>query len=231
MKLVLLHSPLVGPETWRLLTPLLRSRGHDVSVADLSPVMAVNGPYYPELVRSARAVIDDPRNTVVIAHSGAGVLIPAVVEQGGAAGAIFVDALLPHPGESWFETAPDSLRSGLEKLARDGRVPPWHRWWPGGTIESLFKNSNAFDKFASELNDLPLSYFSEIAPASVLAHDFSGAYLQLSAGYAAEAGIATRNGWPVRRLARHHLAMLTDRDEVANAIDELLQAIDAGKGQ
>jgi len=225
VKLLLLHSPLVGSGTWRLLTPILRAHSHDVCVADFSPVMAGHGPYYAALIDTACALIDDPRNMVLIAHSAAGVLIPAVVEQSGAASAVFVDALLPHPGRSWLMTAPHSLCSRLENLSRGGRVPPWHLWWPKGAIESLFKKSGAFETFANELNDLPLAYFSEIAPPHALAPNFPGAYLQLSAGYEAESAIAERKGWPVRRLARHHLAMLTDPNQVADGLEELLQAI------
>lgn len=32
--IVLVHSPLVGPGTWRKLTPLLEARGHSVLVPD-----------------------------------------------------------------------------------------------------------------------------------------------------------------------------------------------------
>jgi hypothetical protein len=225
VKLVLLHSPLVGPGTWRLLIPLLRSHGHDVAVADFSAVMAGTGPYYPQLVQCARAVIGNSRNYVLIAHSAAGVLIPALAEQGDAIGAIFVDALLPRPSRSWLDTAPAELISGLEKLACDGRVPPWHLWWPRDAVKSLVKEAATFEKFAAELNELPFAYFNEVTPASVLAQNFATAYLQLSAGYAAEAAIAERNGWPVRRLSLHHLAMLTHCDEVASEIELLVRRL------
>ena len=225
VRLVLLHSPLVGPGTWRVLSPLLRSKGYGVAVADFSAVMAGPGPYYPELVRCARSVIANAGNTVLIAHSGAGALVPALAEQGDAIGALFVDALLPHPGRSWFETAPAEFVFRLEKLARDGRVPPWHLWWQADAVKSLFKDAGTFDRFAAELNALPLAYLNEAAPASVLARNFPTAYLQLSAGYAAEAAIAQRNGWPVRQLALHHLAMLTHCDAVAGEIGRLVDTI------
>jgi hypothetical protein len=224
VKLILLHSPLVGPGTWRLLAPLLRAQGYDVSIADFTSVMVGDGPYYPQLLRCARAKLNNPENTVLIAHSGAGVLIPALAEDGGG-GAIFVDALLPHPGRSWFDTVPVELVADLERRAHNGRVPPWHLWWPQSAVKSLFKDAASFDRFSAELNQLPLAYFREIAPASVLARNFGCAFLQLSAGYAAEAEIAERNGWPVRRLALDHLAMLTHCDEVAGEIGYLVREI------
>ncbi|MGZ5940253.1 MAG: alpha/beta fold hydrolase [Rhizomicrobium sp.] len=225
VKLVLLHSPLVGPRTWRLFAPLLRARGYEVAAPDYSGEMAGNPPYYSGLVRNARRSIGDSRDVILIAHSGAGALIPAVADAGFARGAIFMDALLPHPGRSWFSTAPDSTKSRLESLACDGRVPPWHQWWPKGSIEALFDDPLAYEHFSSELNDLPLAYFDEAAPSVEPPERFACAYLQLGRGYDAEAATAERMGWPVRRLTRHHLAMLTHPNEVAVEIEQLVQAI------
>ena len=225
VKLVMLHSPLVGPGTWRTLAPLLRARGFDVAVPDLSVAMQGESPFYSRLVQAARAAIDDPSHTILVAHSGAGSLIPAVADNGAAAGAVFVDALLPHPGQSWFETASDSLNSLIKTLAHQGRVPRWHLWWPKGAIEKLLGDQKTFENFASELNDLPLSFFSEIGPAVPLPPRLACAYLQLGPMNEAEALAAGRSGWPVKRVGLHHLAMLTNPAEVADAIESLLQAI------
>ena len=106
VKLVALHSPFVGPGTWRGLAPRLRAAGYDVAVPDFTGVMAGVGPYHENMVAIARAVVSpaESQNTILVAHSGAGALIPAVAGDGLAAGAIYLDALLPHPGLSWFET-------------------------------------------------------------------------------------------------------------------------------
>lgn len=226
VKLVLLHSPLVGPGTWRLLAPLLRARGYDVGVPDFSPAMRSEGPYYPRLVQIARAAIVDPRNTVLVPHSGAGALIAALAGKGGARGSIFVDALLPHPGQSWFETAPETLRAMIETLAQEGSVPPWHLWWPEGAIEKLLGDKAMFDAFASELHRLPLSYFAEAAPAAALSKLPACAYLQLGPMNDSKSLAAERNGWLVERLALHHLAMLTHPSVVAESIERLLGKMD-----
>ncbi len=85
-----------------------------------------------------------------------------------------------------------------------------------------------FEAFASELHRLPLAYFEERAPAVFLSSDISCGYLQLSAGYEAEAGIAKSQGWPVRGLSLHHLAMLTHPEEVAMALESLIEAMRTG---
>lgn len=216
MKLVLLHSPLTGPGTWTALAPVLREQGHSVTLPDLTPVMRGSGPFYPKLAATAAVEAGD---AVLIAHSGAGALVPAIAEQCNLRGAIFLDALLPHPGKSWFETASPQLAVRLRGLAEDGELPPWHRWWPKGAMERLLPDEAQRDAFTRELATLPLAYFEERAPAATLA--IPGAYLQLSDGYKAEADQAAADGWPVVRLALHHLAMLTQQDAVARAIMEL----------
>jgi hypothetical protein len=222
VKLVLLHSPLVGPGTWRLLAPALRARELEVALADFAADMAGDPPYYPRLVRTARALLAPARDTTtfVVVHSGAGSLVPAIATD--VAGAIFVDALMPHPGQSWFETAPESLKLRLEKSAHAGHVPPWHRWWPDGAIRTLFTDEAGYVEFVAELNEIPLAYLKEPAPGVKLQERFRGAYLQLGPGNAAEASLAEQLGWPVRRQPLHHLALLTHPEVISDRIGELV---------
>jgi hypothetical protein len=224
VKLVLLHSPLVGPGTWRAITPLLQARGFEVAVPDFAADMARPQPYYARLVRTASASV--ARDTaILVAHSGAGSLVPAIAASGRVLGAIFVDALMPHPGQCWFETVPQSLKSRLESLAHDGRVPPWHRWWPEGAIRSLFVDEASYARFVSELQEIPLAYLEEPAPDLALDDKCAGAYLQLGPGNADEASVAERLGWLVKRLTLHHLALLTHPEEVAGGITDLVRSI------
>lgn len=226
VKLVLLHSPLLGPGTWRALEPRLQARGFEISVPDFSGAMAGSPPYYAGMVATARAVIDDASAaTFLVAHSGAGALVPAIAAGGLARGAIFMDALLPHPGASWISTVSEPLKSHLVQMAQDGRVAPWHRWWPPGAIETLFSDPIAYAKFAAELNDLPIAYFDEPAPDAELPQDAVCAYLLLGTGYEMEAAHAENIGWPVTRLMLHHLAMLTHGEKVAAEIETLIHRL------
>ena len=226
MKLVLLHSPLVGPGTWRYLAPALRARGFDIAVADFAAAMAGSGPYYPRLVQTVCACLERDVPAILVVHSGAGSLVPSVAASGRVSGAIFVDALMPHPGRSWFETVPQSLKSWLKNLARDGRMPPWQRWWPDGAIRALFGDETTYAQFVSELKEIPLVYLEEPAPDIALGEKIAAAYLQLSPGTAA--ATAERLGWPVKRLALHHLALLTHPEEVADEISDLVRSSESG---
>lgn len=213
MKLVLLHSPLVGPATWGAVAPLLQARGHDVAVPDLTPIMAEEGPYYPALAEAAAAITDP---VVLVAHSGAGALVPAIAALEAVKAVVFVDALLPHPGESWFGGVPEQLGARLKGLAKNGKLPPWHAWWPKGAMERLLPDRETGATFLSEQHELPLAYFEEAAPDIPLTTP-SG-YLRLSEAYDADCDAAESAEWPALRLNLHHLAMLTHPQPVADAI-------------
>ena len=75
------------------------------------------------------------------------------------------------------------------------------------------------DALAAELEPLPLAFFEETAPSDV--YMGPAAYLQLSGAYDDESELAGRYGWPRVRLPLHHLAMLTNPEPVAAAIESL----------
>jgi hypothetical protein len=230
VRLVLLHSPLVGPATWEQLAGDLRARGYDIVVPDFVPVMRGEGPYYPALIQTAKTALRDLscEQTVLIAHSGAGALVPAIAQElRGPAQAVFVDALLPHPGRSWFETTPEELKQRLIAIGRNGRVPPWPLWWPEGAIAKVVGNKELYARFAAECPELPLDYLAEAAPEADPLYATRFFYLQLSASYT-EVDIAEAQGWQTRRLPLHHLAMLSHPVQVADALQDMIGAATAG---
>ncbi|MFF2148451.1 alpha/beta fold hydrolase [Kitasatospora sp. NPDC058190] len=224
--LVLIHSPLVGALTWQPVARALRARGHATIVPSLAKAFGDAGPHYPRLAAAVAKEIDrhqDGGPIVLVAHSGAGALMPAVASATTAevVGTIFADALLPHPGRNWFDTVPQDLREHLRGLTRDGRLPPWNEWFPAGTIEQLLPDPQMRGRFCDELPRLPLTYFEEPAPDHPSPAPFGSAYLQLSDGYQDEALQAEREGWRITRRSAHHLAMLTEPEDISRALEEL----------
>eukprot|EP01035_Chromulina_nebulosa_P010266 gene10266-13807_t len=140
---------------------------------------------------------------------------PGQAAWGHTKGVIFADAILPHPGQSWFDTAPPQLASSLRAGAEFGMLPSWDRWWPPGALDQLVPDPSMREALISELTPLPLDYFAETAPASGV--EGPAAFLRLSGAYDDEARAATRMGWPVVSLPLHHLAMLTHPEAVAGA--------------
>jgi len=176
------------------------------------------------------ASIDHGEPAVVVAHSGAGALLPSVaaLAKRPLVGAILCDAILPHPGLSWFDTAPPDLAAQLRAGAEGGKLPAWDRWWPPGALERLVSDAVTRAELLEELEPIPLGYFEELAPEINL--QVPAAYLQLSGAYAEEARFAGRHGWPVVTLPLHHLAMLTHAEAVAGAIRSLAERLEAAHG-
>lgn len=223
LTLLLVHSPLVGPLTWELTASQLRRRYRRVVVPSLAAVADGGPPYYRKFAEAAAhgLVAEGNSGPVVLAgHSGAGALLPAIAAVVGddARGAVFVDALLPHPGSSWFDTAPAQLREQLAGLVRAGRLPPWNEWFPAEVFDQLVPDAGLRERFIAELPRLPVAYFEEPAP------DMSGwpavrcAYARLSEAYDRSAADAERRGWWVHREDAGHLAMLTQPERIADMI-------------
>lgn len=239
---VLVHSPLVGPLTWEPVAERLRQAGRVVVVPSLAGATDERPPYYRRLAaRVADEVVGAcaGMRITLAGHSGAGALLPTIAEaiagrgEDGAApgedgaepgtvcGAIFVDAILPHPGQTWFETAPASLGEHLVGLARDGRLPPWNEWFPAEAVAALLPDAGLRERFVADVPELPLAYLYETAPQVACWPPARCAYLRLSEPYDEFADEADRLGWTVRREDSDHLAMLTQPDRMAGILDQL----------
>ena len=226
--IVLVHSPLVGPSSWTRVAASLAARGHRALAPDCSAALRGPAPYYPKLIAcAADALAGKSENVFLAAHSGAGGFLPSVAQAARyeISGLIYVDALLPHPGKSWFSAAPAGLSAHLRSLAHDGRLPPWHEWWPRGVIEAMLPDPEMQARFLAELPSLPLAFFEEAAPDLAEATAIPSAFLKLSAAYESEAGRAQAQGWSVRRLDLHHLALLTNPEEIASELEHLTDAL------
>lgn len=226
--LVLLHSPLLGPGVWRALSEELE--GRDVVVPAWPKLDDLGAEPYADLVSAMAAKLSTAGAAVLVAHSGAGALLPALASglPVRPAGVIFCDAILPHPGRSWFDTAPRELSAQLRAGAVAGELPSWDRWWPPGALERLLPEADQRARLLDELDPIPLAYFEAPAPEAVL--EAPAAYLQLSGAYAEEARLAGRRGWPVVSLPLHHLAMLTHPKAVAGSILSLAERLEDRHG-
>jgi pimeloyl-ACP methyl ester carboxylesterase len=224
--LLFVHSPVLGPSTWRATANILQRKGFRCEVPDLTGVTAVDPPFYPKFADVAAEALHDSGvdPVVLIGHSAAGSLIPAIgdVLSGRVTGAVFVDATLPHPGLSWFDAAPAPLRDQLLGMADDGLLPPWHEWSPPGAIEELIPDPTVRQAFFAEIPRLPVAYFDEPAP---MTRDLDAyAVLRFSAAYDDAADEAERRGGWVARRDWDHLRMLRDPEPVADLIAQAISA-------
>jgi len=216
---LLVHSPLVGPSTWRPVADELGRRGRRARVADLGAVGA-----WRDVARAVSRGVPAGEEPVLLAgHSGAGPLLPAIADalEAPVAGLVFVDALLPPPRGA-AALAPEGARDQLRALARDGVLPPWSQWFGEEAMRELVPDDAVRAALEREMPRLPLSYFDGRPPVRSGWDRERCAYLLLSEAYDAAAADARERGWPVAELpGAGHLGIVTEPAAVASALLEL----------
>ncbi len=229
---VLLHSPLVGPGSWTKVAALLSQRGFDAVVPRLSSALDGAGSYYPrfaELIAGSVRIAAPAGDLVLVAHSGAGALLPgAATLLPETAGAIFADALLPHPGRAWFDTVAPELKAHLLGLAHEGHLPRWSDWWGEGAMARLLPDDKMRETFVGSLRQIPLAWCEEEAPALAMPDTIRCAYLRWSRATRADAAEAGSKGWTVLTRNANHLAMLTHPEGVVEDLLLLSQTLGIG---
>lgn len=231
---VLIHSPLVGPTTWSEVARELERRARRAVVPSLLGVAQAPAPQWrhvPETVRGALAQISQP--VVLIGHSGAGPLLPAIADALSCevAGLIFVDAFLP-PASGDAQLLPPELLERLRPLATDGLLPPWPRWFGEDTMRELVPDATLRSSLEREMPRLPLSYFHASVPMPEGWIDRPCGYLLLGPdSYGETAGRARHLGWPVADVPHaHHLTIATDPVAVTDALLALESSLSTGPG-
>jgi hypothetical protein len=219
---VLIHAPLAGPSTWSLVADELRRRGEAVDVPLLPAAEAISPPYvtaYAEAIaRQIHAARESP--LVLVAHSGAGLLLPAVRAALGVppAAYVFVDAIVPYDG-----IVPDN--GHFSKIAIDGMIPPF--------TDDMLRQTGLADapiraQLLSELRPLPLDVYRELVRVPPDWPDAPAAYLRFTqtpaSAYQQFVDRARREGWPCRDLEGAHFHMLVDAVAVTDAIVDLVGA-------
>lgn len=221
---VLIHSPLVGPFTWSRVAEHLRQRGHAAVVPALTgDDEHAQGAYWQQEVTAIRGQLEtmpEDRALILVAHSGAGALLPAIraaiTQQVG--GYVFVDAGLPHPGQTRLEEMRASVPELAEELHRHlvvgGRFPDW-------TDEDLrpeIPDDRTRAALLAELQPRALDFFEEPMPVIAGWPDAPCSYIQTSPGYTGAAEAARRAGWPVQVVTAGHFHMLVDPEGVTQAL-------------
>lgn len=231
---VLVHSPLVGSLTWTLVAEELRRRGHDVVLPRLDNPDSTPGTllhHHAEQVRQAVEAHSRTAPVVLVGHSGAGAVLPAAGDTltNPVVGYVFVDAGLPVNRATRFDDAPPESVQRIRGLAADGRVPPWAEWWSDAVLAALVPDETLRDRFAEELEPLPLRLFEEPIAVPASFPDAPCGYLLLSAAYEDAASSAGRRGWRVVSLDAGHLHMLVAPREVADALEALSRHLTSGR--
>ncbi|MDQ4069189.1 MAG: alpha/beta hydrolase [Actinomycetota bacterium] len=212
---VLVHSPLVGPTTWSWVANEIERYGHQVIVPSLLDA-ATSGSW--EACVSAVATAAPPGVPhVLVGHSGAGPLLPAIAEQLNPSRLVFVDARLP-PTEGTSALVPEQFLGALTALAQDGVLPPWSDWFEPGTMETLIPDPGRREAVVAELPRLPLSYFQARVPMPEGWAIAPCTYVLLSEAYRHDANQAATRGWTVIELLGSHLDLVAQPLKLAEIL-------------
>jgi hypothetical protein len=229
---LLVHSPIVGPDTWALVAHELVARGHHALVPEL-PAEA-EGEFWRAHVEAIAdaAATAFPAGTAmtVVAHSGAGQLLGplagAMPQRGITVDAyVMADAGLPTRGASRMEqlrTESPEFADELEAVfAAGGHFPQWS----DEQLAGLVGDAQRRRRLREGLRPLPRAYWTEPIPDNPHWPDAPCGVLLFSAGYEPTAAAAHAAGWPVRDLqADNHFLALADPGTVT---DELVMLRDA----
>jgi hypothetical protein len=221
---VLVHSPSVGPSTWRPVADHLTASGYEVRVPSLLTVGRGAPPFWPAVVRAVRddlARVPDGRPVVLVGHSNAGLFLPLV--RAGldhpVAGSVFVDAALPARAGSTPVVPPEVL-DFLRPMAVDGVLPRWTDWWDETDVAPMFPDPVLRRTVEAEQPALPLSYYEQHVPVPDGWDDHPCAYLLFGPPYGDLAAEAGDRGWRVAHLPGAHLHQTVDPAGVARHLVE-----------
>lgn len=228
----LIHSPVVGPFTWELVAEALRRRGFEVLVPDLRDSEESGEPFWKQHAESAAGSlrdVPDDQPLILVGHSGAGALLPAIRQALGrpVAAYLFVDARIHVQERNRLDTFDEPGRSKFRAfLESGGRFPTW-------TDEMLSQDlpdPALRERVIRELRPRALAYWIEPIPVFAEWPDAPCAYLWFSPSYEAAATRARRAGWPLREMRAGHFHLLVDPEDVADALLELAEACGISQG-
>lgn len=220
VRFLLVHSPVVGPSTWRWVADALVIAGNQASVPDLVPAAVTGDP--AALVEQAVAHCSTAEDVVIVGHSGAGAVLPAIAAglPSGPCLLVFVDAGLP-PCAGTFSVGGDFL-GPLRELASDGLLPTWSQWWGDGVLETLIPHDQRRHQIEAELPRVPLSFYETVLEAPRNWCTNPTAYILLSEAYRQDAQRAAAVGWPVVERLGGHLDLVNDGEGIASILIDLV---------
>jgi hypothetical protein len=227
--ITLIHSPLVGALTWSRVREELAPLGLRVAVPVLDAVEPADSPiwrYQAQTVadKLVQAGLGSP--IVLVGHSGAGPLLPAIGAHGGLdiAAYLFVDASLPKDGASRLEliAAESEFADDFQRLLQSGgRFPGW----TDDELRPLIPDDGLRRTLLAELQPRGLRFFEEPIAVPAGWPDGPCGYLHFSPAYDRPLARAQEMGWVTRHLDGSHFHMLVNPAAVAVMILELIEEL------
>lgn len=220
---VLIHSPLVGGLTWALVANQMRKSGLEVLVPTLNDSPDSEKPYWKqhaESISNSLANISKDYSLILVAHSGAGPLLPVVRQTlyNPIHTYVFVDAGVPHNNATRLDLMrsedPEWANQFQEELERGERFPTWS----SDDLREIVPDRYLREQLVTELRPRGLDFFTEPIPVFDSFPDAACIYIQFSAPYENPAAYARKSGWSTYKLDAGHFHMLVDPEAVSDLI-------------
>jgi pimeloyl-ACP methyl ester carboxylesterase len=227
---VLIHSPLVGPLTWSLVAHQMRQRSLDVIVPVLKDSPDSGKPYWEQHAESvSQALAHIPKDTFVtlVAHSGAGPILPALRESlaNPVRAYVFVDAGIPLDDATRLDLMQseesDWTKQFQEYLEGGGRFPNWSF----EDLQDIISDEVLRRQMVAEIQSRDLDFFTQPIPVFEGWPDAPCVYILFSPPYQRAAVQARELGWPTYELEAGHFHMLVDPATVTNIILEAVNKV------
>lgn len=218
---VLVHGAWHGAWCWRRVLAPLRAAGHGAFAVSLTGVgerahLASTSITLQTHIADIVGVVEaeELEDVILVGHSYAGMLITGAVQPlaGRLKRLVYLDAIVPLPGESWSSTQPDATRTARRAaIAASGTIPAPdpssfglsggdHAWvarrqtpHPGG----MYDTALAFDP--ARWSALPRTFIDCVEPALATIDPM-------------RTRVRRQPGWDVQEIATGHDAMVSAPD-------------------
>lgn len=227
MRFALLHSPLTSALIWRGVADALARRGRSAFCIKLPEPQHLHPPYWLVHAATAAEALPEEGSVTLVAHSGAGVLLPAIARfaanrerSAHVERLVFVDCDLPRDGCSRFDLMTPDDAARMKAQCKDG----WMLRWTDVALEPVIPDRTMRAAFVAELPQVPSAMYEEAiaVPDGWSATPVS--YLSLSRFYPEAVRAAEQNGWGVRKVeGANHLTPYTDPERIATELETLVR--------
>lgn len=232
--IVLLGGGGLGPWAWGRVTPLLVQQGLAVTTPqlrttgdDATPPADITLSDWIDDLFDEMSRLDD---ATLVAHSFAGYVAAGAIERIAPRlrSLIFLDAVLPEPGESWFEVMGHDVEAHMRSIAVDGGTP----WLTRAELDQMYPGNGISDAdlawMHAHVTAQPIETYTQPAIDKPLETLAAGTRLQYVRCLRTDPPAASITvgipGWTVTTIDSSHWPMITAPEETAQRIIELVRS-------
>lgn len=230
---VCIHGAFQGGWVWREASKALAALGHEALAPTLSGCGHLAHGQGPGLglatyVRDVEQFfeLEDLEEAILVGHSYSGLICAGALANLAPrlAGLVYVDALLPKPGDSFAGMAGEPFQAMLAARVRDGwQVLPWEAplFGVAGDVRQSW--------FLSRLFPFPLAGFTDLTPSEPPAWPAKRHYVRCAANpnpmLAANAARAEAAGFAMQAIDAGHCPQITAPVELARVLAGIAETI------